>query len=237
MEFLLAVPPQTNEAFLREVDEELRRDQALDFWKRYGRLLIGVVIGGLAVYAGILYWQHLQAQRAGDQGQKFGALFATLGSSNSASAEKPLAELAADGTDGYRASAKFVQADLLLQKNDLKGAAAIFAEVAGDTSLAQPFRELALIRQTSAEYDGMKPEAVITRLAPLAVKGGPWFGSAGEMVAVAHLRLGHRDQAGKIFGDIAADSTVPEPVRQRAVQMAGTLGVDAVKTSEDKKAQ
>ena len=142
-----------------------------------------------------------------------------------------------DGSDGYRASAKFVQADLLLQKNDLKGAAAKFAEVANDTGLAQPFRELALIRQTTAEYDVLRPDAVIARLAPLAVKGGPWLGSAGEMVAIAHLRLNHRDQAGRLFGEIAADPNVPETVRQRAVQMAGTLGVDAVKTNEEKKAQ
>lgn len=233
----MAVTPQTNEAFLREVDEELRRDQALHFWQRYSRLLIGVVVGGLAVYAAILYWQHLQTQKAGDQGQLFSATFATLGSSDAATAAKPLADLATNGTDGYRASAKFVQADLLLQKNDLKGAAAKFAEVAGDTGLAQPFRDLALIRQTSADYDSVTPQTVITRLSPLAVKGGPWLGSAGEMVAIAHLRLNQRDQAGKLFGLIANDPAVPESIRQRAVQMAGTLGVDAVKTVEDKKAK
>ena len=36
----LAVPPNTNEAFLREVDEELRRDQLVDVWRRYGTLAI-----------------------------------------------------------------------------------------------------------------------------------------------------------------------------------------------------
>lgn len=233
----MAVTPQTNEAFLREVDEELRRDQAVDFWKRYGRLLIGIIVGGLAVYAAVLYWQHLQEQKAGDQGQQFGTLFASLGAGDTAAVAKPLADLAANGTDGYRASAKFVQADLLLQKNDLKAAAAKFAEVADDSGIAQPFRELALIRQTSAEYDSLTPQTVITRLAPLAVKGGPWLGSAGEMVAVAHLRMNHRDKAGKLFGLIANDRTVPETIRQRAVQMAGTLGVDAVTINEEKKAQ
>lgn len=233
----MALTPQNNEAFLREVDEELRRDQALDFWRRYGRLLIGVIIGGLAAYAGVLYWQHQQEQQAGEQGRQFGDLFQTLGTSDDKKAAKPLADLAANGTPGYRASAKFVQADLALQKNDLKGAAAKFAEVAGDSSIAQPFRDLALIRQTTAEYDMLKPETVIARLSPLAVKGGPWFASAGEMVAVAHLRLKHTSQAGKLFGEIAADKTVPETARQRAVQMAGALGVDAVAQVEEKKAK
>jgi len=236
-EFVLAITPQSNEAFLREVDEELRRDQALDFWRRYGRWLIGAVVGGLAIFAGVLYWQSRQEQLAGDQGRQFGALFDSLGTGDNSKTEKPLADLAANGTPGYRASAKFVQADLALQKNDLKAAAAKFAEIAGDGSIGQPFRDLALIRQTSAEYDTLKPQTVITRLAPLAVKDGPWLASAGEMVAIAHLRLGHRAEAGKLFAAIAADKDAPETARQRATQMAGTLGVDAVSLIEEKKAQ
>src|SRR3546814_7541139 len=118
--------------------------------------------------------------------------------------------------------ARFTEADILLQKNDLKGAAAKFASIAQDQSLAESFRDLALIRQTAAEYDSLKPDVVISRLRGLAVKGGPWFGSAGEMVALAYLRQGRRDLAGDLFGQIAATEHVPESIRQRAVQMSGT---------------
>ena len=51
---------------------------------------------------------------------------------------------------------------------------------------------------------------------------------AGEMVAVAYVRMNQTKQAGTLFGQIAADPGVPETIRQRAVQMAGVLGVDAV---------
>jgi hypothetical protein len=129
------------------------------------------------------------------------------------------------------------RADILLQRDDLKGAAARFAAIAGDASLAQPFRDLALVRQTMAEYDTMKPQAVVARLGTLAVPGNAWFGSAGEMVAVAYLRMNKRAEAGRLFGQIASDKDVPDTLRQRAVQMAGVLGVDAVGQSEDTKTQ
>lgn len=58
MESVLAVTPQPNEAFLREVDEELRRDSAVQFWNRYGRLLIGAVVAGLVAFGGYLLWQN-----------------------------------------------------------------------------------------------------------------------------------------------------------------------------------
>jgi hypothetical protein len=56
------------------------------------------------------------------------------------------------------------------------------------------------------------------------------------MVALAYLQQGRRDLAGQLFGQIAATEHVPESIRQRAVQMSGTLGVDAV-DQKDKTAQ
>ena len=64
-------------------------------------------------------------------------------------------------------------------------------------------------------------------MAPLTKSGEPWFGSAGELTAMAYLKQGQKAKAGKLFADIAADSQVPPTIRTRAVQVAGTLGVDA----------
>jgi len=230
----LALPPKTDEAFLREVDEELRRDQLAGFWTKWGIWVAVAVVAALAALAGFLYWQHRQAEAAGVKGEQLQVAYDSLGAGNVPAASKSLTELAGSNRDGYRALAMFTQADILLQKNDLKGAAAKFAAVAADASLAKPFRDLALIRQTSAEYDTLKPQVVVERLRPLAVPGGPWLGSAGEMVAVAYIRQNQRPQAGTLFGQIARDPGVPDSIRQRAVQMAGVLGVDATPTEDTK---
>lgn len=232
----MALTPQNNEAFLREVDEELRKDEALALWRRWGVAIVAAVVIALAAFGGWLWWQSHRTDVAGAQGEKFGEALDNLGEQKVAGAEPIIADLAKEGTEGYATLAKFTQADILLQKNDLKGAAAIFAGVAGDTSLAQPLRDLALIRQTSAEYDQLQPQAIIDRLRPLAVKGNPWFGSAGEMTAAAHLRMNRRDLAGRIYADLARDEGVPASIRQRAVQMAGVLGIDAVDQTEGNKA-
>lgn len=228
----MAVPPATNEAFLREVDEELRRDQLASFGKRYGRLLIAAVVIGLALFAGYLFWRNNRENAAGEEGEKLQSAYDALAANRPADAAKPLAELTGSSSEGHRALALFTQADILLQRNDLKGAAAKFGEVARGESYAPAFRDLALVRQTAAEFDTLKPEVVIDRLRPLAVPGNAYFGSAGEMMAVAHIRLGRRDLAGRLFGQIAQNENVPATLRQRAVQMAGLLGVDAVKQNE-----
>ncbi|HWK36493.1 tetratricopeptide repeat protein [Sphingomonas sp.] len=231
----MALSPQSNEAFLREVDDELRRDQAIALWRRWGIAIVVAVVLGLAAFAGWLFWQSHREAKAGEQGITFNKALDELGNNRAAAAAPMLDQLAKDGTPGYAALSKFTLADIALQKDDLKGAAAKFAEVAGDGSAAQPLRDLALVRQTLAEYDSLQPQVVIDRMRPLAIKGKPFFGSAGEMTAVAYLRMGRKDLAGRLFGDLAKDEGVPSSTRQRAVQMAGVLGIDAVDTTEEKK--
>jgi hypothetical protein len=231
----LALPPTTNEAFVREVDEEVRRDRMASIWTRYGRWIVVGFLAALAAFAGYLFWRNYQQTVAGEEGEKLQTAYDALAASNPTAAAKPLAELATSRSDGNRALAKFTQADVLLQRDDFKGAAAKFAEISRDDDLAPAFRDLALIRQTVAEYDTLAPQAVIGRLGPVAVPGNAYFGSAGELVAAAHLRAGRRDQAGRLFGQIARDANVPATLRQRAVQMAGLLGVDAVVQNEEAK--
>ena len=94
--------------------------------------------------------------------------------------------------------------------------------------MAQPYRDVATVRMVALQFDKLPPQQVIDRLKPLAVPGGPWFGSAGEMVAGAYLKLNRPQEAGKLFAAIARDMKVPDSLRARAIQMAGSLGVDAV---------
>jgi hypothetical protein len=233
----LALPPENNAVFMREVDEELRRDQMMHFWTRYGRIVLIVIVLGLAAFAGWLYWRHHQTTVAGEQGVAYAKALEDLGAGRAAAAKGPLAELSKSGAPGYSAMARFLEGDRQLQGDDLKGAATTFGAIAADTSLPQPYRDLALVRQTAAQYDTLPPAQVVERLRGLATKDSPWFGSAGEMVAVAYLRQNKRAEAGKLFGEIAGTETVPETIRQRAVQMAGLLGVDAAPQDQEKKAQ
>jgi len=88
------------------------------------------------------------------------------------------------------------------------------------------------VRMTAAQFDTLNPDVVITRLRPLARSGNPWFGSAGEMVAAAYLKQNKPQLAAPIFAALAKDKKVPESLRSRALQMAGSLGVDAIPEPE-----
>jgi hypothetical protein len=216
-----------NETFLREVDENLRRDQMQDFFKRYGALLIIAVILFLAASGGFIWWKQHEVKRSGAEVDKLAAIYKDVGSGKMDQAPQQLDELAKSGSKAVRASALFARGALALQQNDTKLAASTYKSIADDSGLPKPYRDAALVRQTALEFDQLQPGDVIARLQPLAKPGEPWFGSAGEMTALALVKQGKRQEAGQLYAAIAKDQGVPQTIRARAIQVAGSLGVDA----------
>jgi hypothetical protein len=224
----LALEPDTpNEAFLREVDDDLRRDQMEQFAKRYGTLLIAAVVLFLVAFASYLYWQKKQQEKATAQSEQLMSIYNDIGTGKTDAAKKKLQPLESAGSDVVRSLALLTEAAIALDSNDRDTALSKYRAISADKGIPQPYRDLALVRATTLEFDKLKPEEVISRLEPMTKPGNPWFGSAGELTAMAYIKQGHNDQAGRLFAAIAADKQVPETIRGRAVQIAGTLGVDA----------
>lgn len=223
----MALPPDTAESFAREVDENLRRDHMQEAAKRYGGLIVSAVLLFLAAIGGYLYWQDRQAKQAEAGTEELAAILTDIGAGQMATTPARLDVLREADSDGVRATAALTRASLAVQQGNRKLAATIYAEIAADAGLAKPYRDLATVRGTALEYDALAPDVVIARLQPLAEPGLPYFGSAGEMVGMALVAKGQRGPAAQLFAKIAADKSVPGTLRSRAVQVAGTLGVDA----------
>ena len=80
------------------------------------------------------------------------------------------------------------------------------------------------MREIATRFDTLEPRQVVERLRPLAIAGNPGFGSAGEMTAIAYLNMNNPKAAGAVLAAMAKDEGVPESIRSRAVQLAGTIG-------------
>ena len=224
----------SDEAFLREVDDAVRASDLTSFWTRYGRWLLAALVAGLLAFGGyIIYKNQLQAA-ADKQSEEFVDAMDKLRAGQQKEARAKLATLAKADQPGYRAMAQLVEANLLGEDGKTKEAIALYAKVAGDSSLPQTFRDLALIRQTSAEFDTLAPQAVVDRLKPLSTPGHAWFGSAGELTALAYIKMGKDNLAGPIFAQIAKQEGLPPSLRSRAQQMAGAMGIDTVQVDEKK---
>lgn len=217
-----------DEVLLREIDDAVREDQYRDFARKYGRLLLGGTVVGLLAFGGYLLWDSQQEAAMEATSEQLTAVLDQAEAGNLDSASKAAEKLAAESQGGAKAAALLTQAGIALGEGRTADAVKLYAQVAADESAPPALRDLASIREMAASFDTRSPADVIARLEPLAVPANPWFGSAGELVAMAYLEQGNRKRAGELFGQIARSKEVPDTLRSRARQMAGLLGVDAI---------
>lgn len=222
-------PSAEDDVLIREIDEAVREDALLDFLKNHGIKLLGgvtLLIAGLGAY---LLWNGHREGQLETQSETLIAALDYADKRDFATANEKVAPLLADdNSPGARTAARFVQAGAALEQGDTAKATTMFKAIAADADAPPALRDLARVRDVSTNFDTMKPADVIAQLSALAKPGNPWFGSAGELVAMAHLESGNRAEAGRMFADIAKDEDQPETLRSRARQMAGLLGVDAI---------
>jgi hypothetical protein len=216
------------DVYLREVDDALRQDELLGVFKSYGQRIGLAVALGLAIFGGVLWWNHYQAGQAGERGEQLTLALDNVDQGKLEPADKQLQTLAESSAEGPKAAAQLMRAAIALKQGKTADAVKLYAAVSADTSAPQPYRDLAAIREIAANFDAMPPQQVIDRLKPLAVPGNPWFGSAGELVGMAYLKQNNTALAGPLFAAIARDKEAPETLRNRVRQLAGLLGVDAI---------
>lgn len=224
----MAIKPNDGETFLREVDEELRKERINTFVSRFGWAIVAAVVLLFGAIGGYIWWQNQQREQAASQGQSLLEALDSIESGNRNAAQAKINALASSDVEGYRAAGLFARATAEAEGGNQAAAIATLRSIAESEDFAEPYRQAALVRQTALEFDRLAPQAVIQRLGPLARPGSAWFGTAGEMVGIAHLKMRRADLAGPLFAQIGRDESVPPSIRTRAVQMAGSLGINAM---------
>ena len=206
----------------REIDDELRRDNLLKLWSRYGRYVIAVAVLAILIAGGIVVWRdHLASEREA-QGQRYSSALALARDGKDGEAAKLFAVLAREG-GGYSLLAGFEDAELLAKSGDKKGAIAAYDRLAADSAIDPEFRTLAVLLSVTQGLAEGDESAAIERLKPMIAKDNPWRASALDLTAAAKLKAGDRSGAVAIYKELADDLAAPQGLRARAAEMAAAL--------------
>lgn len=206
----------------REIDEELRRDNLLKLWSRYGRYIVALAVVVLLVAGGIVAWRDHQLSERRAQSTRYAAALSLVRDGKEAEAAKVFGGIAQEG-GGYGTLASFEEAALLAKTGDRKGAAAVYDRIASDGGLDRPFRDLAVLLSVMQEMPDADPQAIVERLAPMTAKGNPWRPTALELTAAVRLKSGEKSAALALYQELADDLAAPQGLRARAAELAAAL--------------
>ena len=205
----------------REIDEELRRDNLLNLWARYGRYIIAVAAVALVVAGGIVAWREHQLAERRAQSTRYAGALTLARDGKEADAAKVFAAIAEEG-GGYAVLASFEEAALLAKSGDRSAAIADYDRIAA-TDLDPGLRGLALLLSVMQSLPEAGARQTIERLAPLTESGNPWRPTALELTALARLKSGDKSGALDLYKGLADDLAAPPSLRARAAEMAAAL--------------
>lgn len=206
----------------KEVDEEVRRDKAVEAWTKHQNLILGiavVIVLATAGWRGWTYWQTKQAQEAG---ARFEAALQLDREGKAAEAEKAFSDIAGQGPAGYAQLAK-LRGAAALAKSKPEEAVQLYDRIAADATLDPLFRDVAQLRAAMLRIDAADAAEAARRLEPMAASGQPFRATARELIGVKALALGDYERAAKYLDMIIVDSGSPPALRQRAELLLGLV--------------
>lgn len=210
----------SDDSFIREVNEEIRQEQAKAIWDRFGPILIGaavLVVLGTAAWVGYDYWRTQTANASGD---RFSQALSLANAGKNDEAIAALEALEADGYGAYPLLARMRAATVLVDKGDFDGAVKQFDEVAADGSIPGSIRDMARLRAALILVDHGTQADVASRVEALTAETNPLRHSAREALALVAWKDGKFADALTLFDQIAADSAAPRNNRERATLMS-----------------
>ena len=209
----------SDDSFIREVNEELRQDQARALWDRYGAILIGIAVAIVLATASYVAWDYWNRSRANKSGDDFSQALALA---NQGKADEALAAMQALEKDGYGAFpllARMRAATLLIERGDFSGAVAAFDAVANDGSIPASIRDIARLRAGLVLVDHGTYADVSRRVELLATDTNPMRHLAREALGLSAWKEGRMTDAQKLFEQISSDGQAPRNARERAALM------------------
>jgi len=156
------------DSFIREVNEELRRENARALWGRYGPILIGSAVAlvlATAVWQGYTYWMETKATRIGGMMVKALSLAAE---DQQGLSKAELDKVKESNFGAYPALASFRQAALLAEQGEAQAAIQAFDALANDAQAPEILRNMALLRAAYLLVDHGSFADVEARVKPLA---------------------------------------------------------------------
>lgn len=180
-----------DDILLREIDDELKQDQAVEFFKKNGPWIGGLAAIVIAGVAGMQVHRGAQDRAAVTNAEIFTAAVSASAEDQTTAATEMLQ--AADQTDGgYAGLARLRAAAFLVQDGDIDGANAALITIAQDEGLPDRLRDLARLRTASLVLDD-DPARATALAGEVATEAMQPF--ADEIKALAALSAGDFEAA------------------------------------------
>jgi hypothetical protein len=212
-----------NDSFMREVAEEIRREQFLKLWQNYGTYFVAAVVF-LFLGLGAYKWRESRAVVHEEQtGVRFENAMRLAAEGKADEATRTFSEIAKDGPAGYRALARLRLASEHAKAERMAEALAAYEALSADTAVDEILRDFAALQAAVLRLDQADWTEMKNRLTPITEDKRPWHVPARELLGLAAFKAGQTEEATKLFEQVLGDRASTSGLSRRAQEMLAVL--------------
>jgi hypothetical protein len=209
----------------QEVDEEVRRDKALEFWKKHQNHIIAAAALIVLAAGGYRFYENRKMAAEQAAGAAFQQALALDRDGKGADAQAALAALAAGAPHGYQTLARLAGA-AIESKTDPKGALAVYDALAADRSIGPLFQDAAKLRGALLRLDQGDAAAAKPAFDALAAPTGAYRFTARLALGVIALDAGDYPEAGRELDLVVVDPEAPAAEKRSAEGLFGLVAAN-----------
>ena len=203
--------------FINEVEEELRKDEYNRLLRRYGPLILAVIVAIVGVAGFIEYQKYAKDKAARATSASYVAASDAAAAGNTDQSIAGFMEIADKAPAGYAGLSLVRAATLKLAAGDSAEAVRLLDQAA-NTFETPRHAELAQIKAAYILANEGTYSDVIKRIGPLMEKDAPYEFLARELMGFAALKSGNEALAREQFGYLESIPGVPATIKERAKQ-------------------
>lgn len=221
------------DAFIREIDEELKNEHLKKLWDKYGLFIILFVV--IAISAAVSFetfkaWQEKRNQEFSDA---YAYALNLQNQGRYAEAMEVLNNLTQAKKGIYSDVAEIQKANVLLERGKVTEALAVLEKVTADEDFNPQMKDVAIIKLASFKLDYAPSDEIKTMLNPFIEQESTWTNIAKEMLAMLAIRDNDFETAKNLYQEISVAQNTSDTLKARAQDMINVL--EQAQKDNDKK--
>ncbi|MCL2017987.1 MAG: tetratricopeptide repeat protein [Alphaproteobacteria bacterium] len=219
--FLKSKTPQktpadhAEDALYREVNEEIRAQQAYDFVRKHARILIAIAATAMIIVISVQLVKRYNAKTLLESAAAYESAVIMMESGNPRAAAEALSRTASRSSGGMADLSLFSAAKIDLQTGDTMGGIAKLEKLAKDGS-TRDFRDIATLNLATLKAGDMTPKEFEQFTASLQTKRSPFYYTGLLLVAQKYIAADDTETARIWLDRITSDRDAPIGIAAQA---------------------
>ena len=215
------INPEYTDAFIQEVDEDVKNDNLKVLWNRYGFAIIAFVV--IAVSAAVSFDQIRLWKIAQNQRNTETYMEAAQPRPNPSDSIEALQKISQQDNGLFSDFARLQIANIKFSEEKNEEGLAVLQGLIDDKQVNTEVKHIALVKLATYKVDTLSKEELENLLQPLLEENNSWNPVARDLLALSAIRNGDIETARNIYENILKVKDLPEGFRNKIQDILSSL--------------